>query len=181
MYLAQDDEDVAAIGQCLAGNSEAFAILVERYQRVMYVVALRTLGNEADAGDAAQTAFVKAYEQLATFNPQYRFFSWLYRILRNECLNMLRARRPEQPLPPTLPSSSSPFDSARASAQHRDIQAALQALSADEREVIVLRHFAELRYDEIATVLAIPASTVKSRLYSARQRLGQLLLGWSPA
>jgi RNA polymerase sigma-70 factor (ECF subfamily) len=182
VYFTQDDDsDNAAVAECLAGHSEAFAPVVEKYQRVMYVVAYRTLGNEADASDAAQTAFVKAYQQLATFDSRHRFFSWLYRILRNECLNVIRARRPQEPLSAALKAASTPFDAARLSEQRRDVQVALDALVPEEREVIVLRHYAELRYDEIAATLGIPASTVKSRLYSARQHMGQRLLGWREA
>jgi RNA polymerase sigma-70 factor (ECF subfamily) len=182
VYFTQDDDsDIGAVAECLAGQSEAFAALVEKYQRVMYVVAFRTLGNEADASDATQTAFVKAYEQLAAFDPRYRFFSWLYRILRNECLNVIRARRPQEPLSTALRSPTTPFDAARASEQRRHVQMALDTLVPEEREVVVLRHYAELRYDEIAATLGLPASTVKSRLYSARQHMGRRLLGWREA
>ncbi len=73
-------------------------MLVTRYQKVMYTVALRMLGNSEDARDATQDAFVKAYQHLATFDSRYRFYSWMYRILVNECLNVNRDRRSEEPL-----------------------------------------------------------------------------------
>jgi RNA polymerase sigma-70 factor (ECF subfamily) len=65
---------------------------VARYQPVLFGAALRMLRDHADAGDATQTTFVKVFQKLATYDRRYRFFSWLYRILRNECLNMIRAR-----------------------------------------------------------------------------------------
>ena len=92
VYFPQD-EDAALVRQTLAGDSDAFGVLVTRYQRVLYTVAFRMLGNAEDARDVTQDAFVKAYQRLSTFDPSYRFFSWMYRILVNECLNTVRSRR----------------------------------------------------------------------------------------
>jgi len=178
VYLSSDPEDLALVQQTLAGQKDAFGALVSRYQRVMYTVALRMLGNEADAQDATQDAFVKAYQRLASFDTHQRFYSWMYRILVNECLNMNRGRKPEEPLDGAEEDGGTPFDTALESERREQIQMALLRLSPEYRTVIVLRHFAGQSYDEIADALAIPEKTVKSRLYSARQRLGELLLGW---
>jgi RNA polymerase sigma-70 factor (ECF subfamily) len=102
----------------------------------------------------------------------------VYRILRNECLNMLRGRRPTESVSAEWPASGSPLERLEASERHHRVQAALLALPVEQREVVVLRHFAGLAYDEIGTAVGVPVKTVKSRLYSARQRLGELLLGW---
>jgi len=171
-------EDAGLIQQSLDGNPEAFGTLVTRYQHVMYTVALRMLGNAEDAKDVTQDAFVKAYRQLATFDSQYRFFSWMYRIVVNECFNVIRARHPQEPLDLEFAGNGNPFDSTLAVERHEQIEAALQRLTPDYRAVVVLRHFAGQSYDEIATALGIPEKTVKSRLYSARQLLGEMLLGW---
>jgi RNA polymerase sigma-70 factor (ECF subfamily) len=120
---------------------------------------------------------VKAYEHLDTFDVSQRFVSWIYRILRNECLNTLRARRPSEPVSLEWAAAGVP-DSVLAVERQRAVQTALLGLTADYREVIVLRHFTELSYDDIAATLGIPVKTVKSRLYSARQRLGEVLAGW---
>jgi RNA polymerase sigma-70 factor (ECF subfamily) len=163
----------------MAGDSDAFGLLVTRYQKVMYTVALRMVGNAEDARDITQDAFVKAYRQLAAFDPHYRFFSWLYRIQLNECFNAVRARRPFEPIgPEAAAAAETPYD-ARLQAERREqIVAALHQLTPEYRAVVVLRHFAGQSYEEIAAALDIPEKTVKSRLYSARQRLGELLLGW---
>jgi RNA polymerase sigma-70 factor, ECF subfamily len=178
VYFSSDDEDLALVRQSLAGNTEAFGVLVTRYQRVMYTVALRMLGNSEDARDATQDAFVKAYMRLTTFDTSYRFYSWMYRILVNECLNINRDRPPEEPLDTDVAGSGSPFDETMAVERRVQINEALLRLSPEYRTVVVLRHFAGQSYEEIAEALAIPEKTVKSRLYTARQRLGELLLGW---
>jgi RNA polymerase sigma-70 factor, ECF subfamily len=178
VYFSSDAEDLALVRQVLAGQTDCFGVLVGRYQKVMYTVALRMLGNAADAQDATQDAFVKAYQRLASFDSQYRFYSWMYRILVNECLNLNRDRRPEDLLDEQTAGRGTPFDTTLESERREQIQMALLRLTPDYRTVIVLRHFAGQSYGEIAEALAIPEKTVKSRLYSARQKLGELLLGW---
>ena len=183
MYFSSDaggnEDEAGIIQQSLDGNPEAFGALVTQYQHVMYTVALRMLGNADDAKDVTQDAFVKAYRQLASFDRQYRFFSWMYRIVINECFNAIRSRRPQEPLDLELAGRGNPFDSAVAAERHQHIEAALQRLTPEYRAVVVLRHFGGQSYDEIAAALDIPEKTVKSRLYSARQLLGDMLLGWN--
>jgi RNA polymerase sigma-70 factor (ECF subfamily) len=181
VYFSQDAEDAALVARSLQGDTAAFEALIERYQRVFYTVAFRMLGNQDDARDALQTSFVRAYERLATFNPEHRFFSWMYRIVMNESLNLIRDRRPEEGLTPALAAVGSPFETAASHERRAQIQAAILQLSPDYRAVVVLRHFAGLSYDEMAAALGVPAKTVKSRLHTARQRLGELLLGWRTA
>ena len=99
-----DTDDVAVVARCLDGEHNAYEAIVSRYQKGLFNVALRMLGNYEDARDATQTAFIKAYEHLDTFDPEQRFFNWLYRILKNECLNVLRSRRPSEPVSLMLPA-----------------------------------------------------------------------------
>jgi len=96
VYFTQDAEDATLVAQSVQGDAAGFATLVERYQRVLYTVAYRMLGNPDDARDAVQASFLKAFERLATFNPEHKFFSWMYRIVMNECLNLIRDRHPEE-------------------------------------------------------------------------------------
>jgi RNA polymerase sigma-70 factor (ECF subfamily) len=178
VYVSQDADDLDSVRRCLDGDGAAFAPIVERYQRLLFTVALRMLGDEDEANDAAQNAFVKAYQKLGTFDQGRRFFSWIYRILVNECLNQRRERRPSEPISPGLAAEEgSPADLFEAKERRRRVQAAIVALPIDYREVVVLRHFAGLSYDEIAETLGVPAAIVKSRLHSARQRLSHMLLG----
>ena len=175
--MTQDATDAELVERVLAGDTDAFGPLVERYQRVLFTVAFRMLGNRADAADVTQTAFVKAFEKLGSYDPQYRFFSWLYRIALNETLNVQRTRRPLEPLDLTLPAAGSAASQLEQTERRERIQAALLRLPPDYREALVLRYFSDLSYDEIAAAVAVPVKTVKSRLYSGRQRLADLLGG----
>jgi RNA polymerase sigma-70 factor, ECF subfamily len=178
VYLPSEQDDATLVQRTLAGDATAFEGLVGRYQRVLFTVALRMLGNPDDANDATQTAFVRAYERLASYDDHYRFFSWIYRILVNECLNVRRAWRPQDELSPALATTSGPFEAAVSGQRRAQIQAALLQLTPEYRAVVILRHFVGLSYDEMADTLGVPAKTVKSRLHTARQRLGELLLSW---
>jgi len=128
VYVSQDADDRALVRTCLDGDRAAFGAIVERYQRVFFTVAVRMLGNRDDANDATQNAFVKAYQHLRSFDPGRRFFSWIYRILVNECQNQMRDRRPVEPLPPDLAVGDSPADALDAEERRRRVQApALEA------------------------------------------------------
>ena len=175
--VPDDGEDAAIVARCLAGDVQAFGTLVERYQRVLYNLGLRMLGNPEDARDASQTAFLKAWEKLSSFDPRFRFFSWIYKITVNECLNQINRRRRIEPLDTRieLPSRENAAASLEAREASERVQAALLQLTPDHREVVILRHFLEMSYGEIAGTLTIAEKTVKSRLYEARQRLCELL------
>jgi RNA polymerase sigma-70 factor, ECF subfamily len=173
-----NDEDSLLVAQCLAGDTASFRPLVERYQRVLFSVALRMLGDREDAADATQTAFLRAYEKLASYDRCNKFFSWLYRILVNECLNVRRGQRQTVPVDVGIAAPDGPLEELEAAERRARVQAALLRLPREQREVVVLRHFADLSYADIADVLELPEKTVKSRLYAARQQLGRWLLGW---
>ena len=178
MYLAQDTQDAAVVRDVLGGDVDAFEVLVRRHQRVLFTVALRMLGDRDEASDAVQNALVKAYEKLNTFDDRYRFFSWLYRIVVNECLNVRRARRPLEPVTAEIAGTTEPVDALEVEERRKRVQTAVLALPVDYRQVVVLRHFTELSYEEISATVGVPVKTVKSRLYTARQRLAHLLDGF---
>jgi RNA polymerase sigma-70 factor (ECF subfamily) len=179
VYLDQSAEDGAAVKRCLEGEPAAFEVLVGRYQHIMFNVALRMLGDYEDARDAAQNTFVKAYEKLATYDPGWRFFSWIYRILLNECLNLRRRPATEQLADTEAAlSDSSDADTVEAAERKRDVRHAILSLSPAYREVIVLRHFASLSYEQMSEAIGVPTKTVKSRLHSARQQLASDLAVW---
>lgn len=178
VYLDQDEADLAAVRRCLDGEQAAFEELVLRYQSPLFNVALRLLGRYDEAHDATQNAFIKAYRHLETFDATQRFFSWIYRILRNECLNVLRSQRTWEPLSDGVLGGERQTDTVEDVERQRAVQQAVMSLDTDYREVIALRHFADMSYEDIAATLGIPAKTVKSRLYSARQRLAASLSAW---
>ena len=178
VYLDQSADDGAAVKRCLAGEPAAFEVLVGRYQQIMFNVALRMLGNYEDARDAAQNTFVKAYEKLGTYDPERRFFSWIYRILMNECLNLRRRPATEQLAGTEAVSDSSDADTVEAAERKRDVRQAILSLSPSYREVIVLRNFASLSYEQMSEAICVPTKTVKSRLHTARQQLAGELAVW---
>jgi len=162
---------------CLSGDPTAFESLVDQYEGKLYNVALRITGSREDAMDATQSAFVKAYEKLHTFNPSYRFFSWIYRIAINESLNHIKRSGREARLETeTVASTVNPETEIGNAQTWIEVVRAMRALKPDHRSVVVLRHFEELPYREIARNLGIPESKVKSRLFAARRQLRQSLL-----
>jgi RNA polymerase sigma-70 factor (ECF subfamily) len=167
------DDDAATVQECLNGNRQLFATLVERYEKPLFNVALRMLRNSEDARDVTQTAFLKAYQGLEKYDPQFRFYSWIYRIAINESLDALRLRRREtDPVDDQHPADGpGPEDALAAGAAERGLLDAIDGLKPDYRAVIVLKYFADRSYDEIGLILGIEEKTVKSRLFTARQML----------
>ena len=168
---ATDEQDRALIRAYLDGRLNAASGLVDRYQKPLYNVALRLLDNAQDAEDVTQTVFLNAFRQLRTYDPKYRFFSWIYRMAVNESLNLLKRRNRIVALAdePGIPAPDVAADQAT-EVQDR-VGKALMALRPDDRAVVVLRHFVAFSYERIAEVLEIPVKTVKSRLFTARERL----------
>jgi RNA polymerase sigma-70 factor, ECF subfamily len=174
--LVTDEQDRALVKRCLENAPDAAGALVDRYQQRLFNVALRMLHNVQDAEDVTQTVFLNAFLKLATYDPRYRFFSWIYRMTVNESLNVLKRRKPAVTLEdePDIPSPGAATD--RAAEAEDLVGRALMGLKPDDRAVVVLRHFVSFSYEEIADVLEIPVQTVKSRLFTARERL-RLALG----
>jgi len=170
-----DDTDL--VTRTLEGDRRAFEALIGRYERPVYNAAYRMLNDSDDARDVAQTVFLKAYEKLGDFNPEFRFFSWIYRIALNESVNYLNKRgRTEELAEEPAAGEAGPDDEMDHEMQSRRIQVALMSIKPDYRAVIVLKHFLDCNYGEISRILDIPEGKVKSRLYSGRQLLKDALL-----
>ena len=183
------DEEKGYIERVLAGDESAYEPLVTENQTKVYRLALRILKNEADAEDAAQETFLKAYTSLADFRGDSRFSVWLYRLTNNICIDMLRKNKravivslqtedddgEETEL--AIPDERySPERLAERAADRDAVRAALAALPDDCREILALRESAGLSYDEIAAALSLEVGTVKSRLNRARKKLCAALL-----
>ena len=171
---AEDEE--ALVLRSLAGDQRAFGELVSAHQLVLFNVALRMVNDREDARDVTQTAFLKAWQKLDTYDRRNKFFSWIYRILLNEALNQLRQRRRLEPLDERAVSPErSPAERTEANEIGVIVQEGLMELGTDHRQVIILRHFHHLSHREIGDLLNLPEKTVKSRLYTGRQLLGGIL------
>jgi RNA polymerase sigma-70 factor (ECF subfamily) len=165
-----NSRDHALITRCRRGDRQALGELIKEYERPIYNAAYRILGNIDDAADVTQTVFMKAFERLDQYNPEYKFFSWIYRIAVNESINVHNRNKNLQTLEDEdIAGVSNPEEDVDANKLSRIIQAGLMELQDDYRVVVVLRHFSDMSYRDISVVLHIPEKTVKSRLYSARQ------------
>lgn len=181
------DSDAALVAETLAGRTAAYAVLVERHQRRLFLTLRQLTRSDRDAEEIAQDAFVRAWENLRAFDAARPFFPWLSRIALNLWRNRLRGRRPEIPLDgtddgegavePQWADTASPEPEAVATeADVRDrVWRAVDALPEDARRIVVLRHVMELSYEEIVAATGLPIGTVKSRLSRARQSLADAL------
>ncbi len=177
-----------------AGDHEAFRVLVERYQGRVYALALRILRDEEWARDATQDAFIKAYGSLRRFEGRSSFYTWLYRLTFNHCLDQKRADKSsrhvdwedgrdleiglaEAPAGAVagrgLPAPDAELERGELRQQ---LVAAIDALPDDARQTLLLREVEGLSYAEIADALGIPKGTVMSRLHYARKRAREILL-----
>src|SRR4029434_3917738 len=168
-------DDLTAIRQCRAGNKEAFRHIVERYEAEAIGHAIGILGKREDAPDAVQEAFISAYQALARFDLNRRFYPWFYIILRNCCYKLAAVRKkmeigiPDElmilaPTPGITPEET------------LLLEQAMLELRAEERELICLRHLDGLSYEELAQRLDVPSGTIMSRLYNARKNLRDKLV-----
>lgn len=171
------DQDVLWVEACLTGDRKAFGMLVDKYGKKMFNAAYRVVNDYEDAMDATQSAFVKAYEKLDTFDSSYRFFSWIYRILLNESFNILNHRNHFNPLDSDIELTAKNPEQAYGDVElGNHLQSALMELKPEYRVAIVLRHYQGLTYKEMGDIVGIAEKTVKSRLFSARRELKDILV-----
>ncbi|MHC4474286.1 MAG: RNA polymerase sigma factor [Planctomycetota bacterium] len=180
-YLQQE---AVALQRCRDSSKEAFEAIVRRYMKQAYSIALGLVGNREDALDLSQEAFFRAYRNIKHLKAGRRFFPWFYQILRNLCFTHLRKRHrgrgempayDEQDCP--LPASGR-FDPELVAERNETkdrVWRAIGMLDDKHREIIILRHFQDLSYEQMAQALFCSKGTVMSRLYHARQRLKKLL------
>jgi RNA polymerase sigma-70 factor (ECF subfamily) len=168
-------EDDRLIAACRDGKTEAFGVLVHRYQERLYPTVFRLTGCAEDALDVLQEAFLRAYQNLDRFHGESSFYTWIYRIAINLALSDLRRRRHGSggAVPFGLTNGRTDDPAAPLERAERDerIQKALGALAPDHRAVVVMKEFDGLRYEEIAAMLGVPVGTVRSRLHRARGEL----------
>jgi len=183
--MSGSHDDKSLIDACRLGNSEAFGVLVTRYQDRLYPTIFRLTGCADEARDLLQDAFLRAFEKLDRFQGESSFYTWIYRIAVNLALSGRRRRRPIIRLgrepgevaidPPSDSAESDPSAPLQRAERDRLIQDALNALAPDHRAVVVLKEFDGLQYEEIGAMLDIPIGTVRSRLHRARCELRERL------
>ena len=180
----EDWDDATLVGRSVSGDDQAFGVLVRRYQAPLYRHAWRLTQDRRTAEDVVQEAFVTAWRRLPTLQRAEAFRSWLYQITTRRSIDVVRARRPEQPVdtlaPAVEPAATEAGPAARLEqrAQLADLATALQELPVGQRAAWCLREIDELSYDEIAAVLDLPVSTVRGRIARARVELAERMRAW---
>lgn len=178
------DQEQLWLEQARAGDQKAFGRLVDAYQRPVFNLTYRMLGDSEEAADAAQEAFLRAYSRLHQYNPEHKFSTWLFSIANHHCIDRLRKRRvtvlpmDDTPLVFSLESETPrPDEQLLAKERSNELQALLNELEPDYRTPLILRYWHEYSYQEIAEIMGISLAAVKSRLFRARQKLADCYEG----
>lgn len=183
--MLRDFQESKWLAAAREGDQDAFGELVRHYEKRVLALTLRMCRNPEDAAEAAQEAFLAAWQGLGGFRGDSAFSTWLYRLASNACVDLLRregryrgnASLDDEELNLDVPA---PLPTPQEEAERRElgerIEAGLQALPPEYRAVLVLREIQQLRYDEIARVLSLDVGTVKSRISRGRKRLRSFLL-----
>jgi RNA polymerase sigma-70 factor, ECF subfamily len=162
-----------------AGDVEAFEVLVRRHEGRVYRVAFRLLGGHADAQDATQETFVRAWRGLGRFRGESAVSTWLYRIVTNRCLNMIATRRSAASLDLELPSvGSDPAEITEQRERFAAIARQVASLPPEQRAALVLRDFEGLSYEEVAAALEVSVAAVKGRIHRARLSVLRETAAW---
>ncbi len=177
------------IRSVLDGNINDFEQLVTAYEKNVYNLALRMVGDPDDAADITQETFIKAYRALGSFRGDSKFSSWIYRIASNMCLDFLRSRSRRAQVPLSfenedaegeieLPDmSQNPEKVLMKKLSMEAVRRGMEKLPPKQRQILVLRELCGLSYAELAQTLSVEEGTVKSRIFRARKRLCAILLG----
>jgi len=169
------------------GNQKAFADLMQRYKDSIYFMSLKMVNNKEDAMDITVETFAKAFEKLDKYQPEYAFSTWLFRVATNNCIDFLRKKklntvsidnmidddddRPMQIKADTL----NPEESSIKKQQSEELKLLVESLPPRYRNLLTLRYFDELSYEEIAQQLDLPLGTVKAQLFRAKYLLGNII------
>jgi RNA polymerase sigma-70 factor (ECF subfamily) len=175
--------DEQLVERALAGDGDAFGEVVRRWERKIYALAYGITGSVEEARDAAQETFISAYRNLQGFRGEAKVSSWLHRIAVNQCISRQRRARvraetglEDEEKAPALRlfaegAAGSPAHAAESRQRAEAVRRAVAALPRELREVVLLKEFEELTFQEIADALGVPLSTVKGRLYTALRQL----------
>lgn len=170
------------------GNQKAYADLMQRYKDSIYFMVLKMVNNKEDAMDLTVETFAKAFEKLDKYQPDYAFSTWLFRVATNNCIDFIRKKKlnttsihgmvdddgDEQPLQ-IKSDTLNPEESSIKKQQTEELKQLIESLPTRYRNLITLRYFDELSYEEIAQQLDLPLGTVKAQLFRGRYLLGNII------
>ena len=178
----------ALVERILRGDRNAFAAIVEENQKNVYRLALRITGSEEDALDMSQEVFLRAYTELGRFRGECRLSVWLYRMTYNACIDLQRRKKRRPTVPLVQPGGESGEDlefpdlryAPETETERRELREAVRqavdTLSPEHRQVLLMREFGDMSYADMAAALGVSEGTVKSRLARARERAAGILL-----
>ena len=174
----KDQEHI--IARARRGDADAFEQLVAAYRNQVFRLALRMCGNEADADEVAQEAFLSAWKGLPNFRGESRFSTWLYQLTTHAAIDLMRREKRQAAAEDidgitAADDGLSPQQQVERAETRREVRSALMQLPEEYRQVLVLRFMQELSYEEIGQTLKLPAGTVKSRLNRAKAQLKEIL------
>ena len=182
------EEAYALVQRIQSGDSDAFAVMMDLYQKQVYNLALRTVGNPEDAADMTQEAFLRAYRAIGSFRGDSKLSVWLYRLTQNVCIDFLRSKGRKPTVSLTVENEADevqeldvaddrfdPEEQYQRKALRDAVRRGLDALPEEYRAILVLREINGLSYAEIGEQLQLEEGTVKSRLFRARKKLCEFL------
>jgi len=176
----QTNEERDAILECQAGNKESYRYIVDKYKTRAYYAALLYTKNRDDALDLSQDAFYRAFRAIKSFDTSKNFYTWFYKILKNVCLNFIQFKKvrakssdelDETRLNPSSSSIERPDEIFEKNERSQIIWEAIETLNENDKEIITMKEFNEMSYQEISEILNIPIGSVMSRLFYARKKL----------
>lgn len=168
-------EEQQWIGEVLAGNKQAYALIINKYKNLLYATILRMTRNPHDAQDLVQESFIKVYEQLEKYNGTGSFSSWMYRVAINHCMDEFRKKRYKMKSVEidegTIVSTTTPELIFFKNEKSRRLERLIATLPEDERIIILLRYVNELSYQEISEAVETPLATVRNKLHRAKKKM----------
>ena len=175
VFLSLNEGKIVDFAQLDYISSAGLGVLLAA-QKPVFNTVLHMVGDAEDAREVCQQAFMKAFEHLASYDRERKFFSWIYRVAVNESINHLKARKPHETLDERLQHPrANPAERFEELEEWTHLHEAIMNLEPNYRAVVILRHFVHFSYNEIAEILNLPEKTVKSRLFTARQQLREAL------
>ncbi len=171
-----ENPDAQLVKLCLEGEQSAYTQLLNRYKNAIFSYVYRLVRNRVDAEDLTQETFIRAFKALGTYDPNFPFSNWLFRISHNLAVDFFRRHKTPAVQITEEITTPGPAENYRHQRQKEIIEQAILKLSVEYREVLLLYHREGKSYEELARILDLPLGTVKTRLHRAREKLKRELL-----
>jgi len=181
MQEIKSKSDAELVAELKKGHQIAFNELVRRYQERVYWIARRMVGNHDDADDIAQEVFIKVYHSIDDFREESNFYTWIYRIAINTCINFLRKRKVEELIHfndlvvPLISREEQPDEAIEKSENSTLIEKAIQRLPEKQRQVFIMRYYDELPYEEMAKILKKSVGGLKANYFHAVRKIKEFM------